>query len=412
MTGIATQQNPNAKPHIVIVALSLDCGGTERHLAEVMPRLAAKGWRVTLFCIAGRGELADKVAAAGVEVIAPRGAAGSRAPTHLSSSVLVASSASLFAYIMRWRPQIVHTFLPAPYLVGGPIALLTRRPIRIMSRRNQNHYLKKRPFLAGVERRLHRSMTSLLANSQSIVDALIRDEAADPSRVGLIYNGVDLEALTAPVDRQSVRRNLGIGDEDYVAIIVANLISYKGHLDLIDAFGKIRDRLPQRWVLLCVGRDDGLGDELTARAGELGIAANIWLLGSCMHVAELLQSSDVGILSSHEEGFSNAVIEGMAAGLPMIVTDVGGNAEAVRDGIDGLVVKARAPDALAHAILALAADPELARAMGQSGALRAREHFSISGCVQRYDALYRGLLAGKMTSELAPANCPHGSGRQ
>jgi glycosyltransferase involved in cell wall biosynthesis len=410
MTGIATQESPHIKPHIVIVALSLDRGGTERHLAEVMPRLAAKGWRVTLFCIAGRGELADKVVAGGVEVIAPGGADGSHAPAHLSSGKLFAAAARLFAYLVRWRPQIVHTFLPAPYLVGGPIALLTRRPIRIMSRRNQNHYLKKRHLLAKIEHRLHRSMTSLLANSQSIADALIRDEAADPNRVGLIYNGVDLEALTAPVDRQSVRRNLGIGDGDFVAIIVANLISYKGHSDLIDAFGKIRDRLPQQWVLLCAGRDDGLGEELTARASKLGIAANIRLLGSCTQVAELLRSSDVGILSSHEEGFSNAVVEGMAAGLPMIVTDVGGNAEAVRNGIDGLVVKARAPDGLADAILAIAADPGRARAMGESGAARARENFSISSCVERYDVLYRGLLAGKLTSELAPANFPHGSG--
>jgi glycosyltransferase involved in cell wall biosynthesis len=92
----------------------------------------------------------------------------------------------------------------------------------------------------------------------------------------------------------------------------------------------------------------------------------------------------------------------MQAGLPMIVTDVGGNAEAVVDGATGLVVAPRDPEALAVAILRLASDGELRQRYGEAGRRRAAEHFSLDGCVTAYEALYCGLLGGKMPGDIPP----------
>jgi glycosyltransferase involved in cell wall biosynthesis len=100
------------------------------------------------------------------------------------------------------------------------------------------------------------------------------------------------------------------------------------------------------------------------------------------------------MLCSHQEGFSNAVLEGMAASLPMIVTNVGGNAEAVLDGECGIVVPPSDPPRLAEAIARLAKSPELRTAFGGAARRRVTEHFSLESSVEAYDAMYRALLSG------------------
>lgn len=123
-------------------------------------------------------------------------------------------------------------------------------------------------------------------------------------------------------------------------------------------------------------------------------------MGERREIASLLKGADIGILCSHEEGFANAILEGMAAGLPMIATDVGGNSEAVIDGITGLVVRPHDPEALGQAISKLAADAARRRAMGKAGFERVEKHFDISRCVARYVQLYEGLQQGKTALEI------------
>ena len=120
-------------------------------------------------------------------------------------------------------------------------------------------------------------------------------------------------------------------------------------------------------------------------------AIRTWL-GQRDDAPALLAAAGVGILCSHQEGFSNSILEGMAAGLPMLVTDVGGNAEAVVDGETGLVVPAHDPARLGAALASLAGDPAPRRAMGAAGRRRAAEHFSLDECVAAYERLYEGLL--------------------
>jgi glycosyltransferase involved in cell wall biosynthesis len=104
-------------------------------------------------------------------------------------------------------------------------------------------------------------------------------------------------------------------------------------------------------------------------------------------------------LTSREEGFSNVVLEGMAAGLPMIVTAVGGNPEAVVDGHTGLIVQPRDPKAIAEAILRLSRDADLRRRLGDAGQKRVRTEFSIERCVSAHAQLYQETLAKKLGKE-------------
>lgn len=386
---------------ILFVTLSLERGGTERHLAEIMPRLAARGWPIALYCLAARGAMADEVEASGVEVIAPPIGGSAWFRGVLAPLRLATTAATLGWVLAARRPRIVHAFLPLPYLVAGPLSVLTARPIRIMSRRNLADYQAKHPLARRIEIALHGWMTAVLGNSHRIGDELLA-EGVSSDRLGIIHNGVDTARFGAPADKARLRAALGVEADAFVGIIVANLNPYKGHADLIRALAGVRERLPARWILLAAGREDGHGAALSALAQSLGIVDHVRFLGSRTDVPDLVRAADYALNVSHEEGFSNAVIEGMAAGLPMIVTRVGGNPEAVVDGETGLVVPPRDPASLGEAIAWLAANPEAAARMGAAGAERVRREFTIEACVEHYDTLYRGLLAGERAGALAP----------
>ena len=379
------------KPRLTIVTLTLDLGGTERHIAQIAPKLAASGFDVTVACLGRKGAQAEAVTGQGVRVIGPeRTGARFGASRQGTARAIAAGLAILAKDFAAHRPDIAHAFLPLPYLAGSRVARLFRVPHLVMSRRSQNDYQKKRPGLAKREHKLHRRMDMILANSRRVYDELLA-EGADPERTGLIYNGLDLDVFREPPDRSAARQRLGIPPDALVLAIVANLIPYKGHADLIEGLAKAQ--LPEPWRLLVIGRDDGIGDHLKSQSQTLGIANNILWLGARTDVAELLGLSDIGLNVSHEEGFSNAVIEGMAAGLPMLVSDVGGNAEAVGDS--GLVVPPRSPDAIAAALARLAGDSPLRDRMGRAARARAAGLFSLEACIDRYIQAYRAVLDGQ-----------------
>lgn len=368
---------------VLVVVVGLEVGGTERHLAAVLPRLAARGYRIDVFSINGRGPVARELEETGITVIAP-------GPADRASG-FIRSAALLWRELRRKRPDIVHFFLPQAYLVGGLCSILAGVRHRVMSRRSLNLYQRRHPILARLERRLHGRMSALVGNSDAIVGEL-RREGASPERVHLIRNGVDLRAFAAPRSPLPARIELGLSESALVFVTVANLIPYKGHAELLAALGQVKDRLPPGWCLLAAGRDEGIGPALRQRATMLGLSPNVRWLGSRDDVPRLLAAADLALLCSHEEGFPNAILEAMAAGLPVIATRVGGSAEAVVDGLTGLLVPPNDVDRLAEAITVLAGDPARRAAMGEAGRRRAEDEFSLDRCVEGYHALYATLL--------------------
>lgn len=383
----------NTTPEIFVLVGSLEVGGTERHLATILPRLVRMGWRASLYSMTGSGPLERDLEAGGVSVLMPPSSkqrGGARWGRLLRQGKL---AWHLFSTMRARRPPIAHFFLPGAYLVGAPLALVAGVPVRLMSRRSLSNYQKSRWWIAHAEGLLHPTMTAILGNSRRVVEELAGERGVSRDRLFLIYNGVDVSRFETGLSRASKRAELGLRDGTLVFTIVANLILYKGHDDLIEALGRCRSQLPKDWRLLVVGRDDGIGAALMEKASALAIRDNLSLLGSRGDVPEILMASDIGVLSSHEEGFSNAVLEGMAAGLPMVVTDVGGNSEAVLDGECGIVVPPHDPQRLAEALISLANDAEKRARYGEASRRRIGEHFSIEACAANYDTLYRDLLA-------------------
>ncbi|EKS36372.1 glycosyltransferase [Afipia broomeae] len=382
MSDLMAGRRPDL-PHILFVTKKLVMGGAEHHLAQLLPALAARGFAVELFVLERGGELEVKLAEAGVTISGlPR---RSGRLTHL-----LAAAIELHRRIRQTRPDILHFFLPEPYLVGAAVATAAGHRTLVMSRRSLAHYQRNHPWFGRIERMLHRRMTALLGNSQAVVDELIA-EGADRRKTGLIHNGVTLAPPADESVRAAQRTALAIPGDAFVMVIVANLFDYKGHADLLDALERIALQLPQPWRLVVIGRDEGEGPRLRAQAERLGMADSILWLGERRDVEAILPAADVALLVSHQEGFSNALIEAMAQGLPVIATAVGGNLDAVADDVSGLLVPPREPAALGAAILGLAMDELKRRAMGHAARQRTLDMFSQGACIARYDHLYRGL---------------------
>lgn len=393
-------------PTILVVIGALDVGGTEQHLARVLPALAREGLTPLVYTLTHSLSLAPQLRKAGVEVIAPPGPGAARGlPRRQRDALLLPlAAARLWRLIRDRRPDVVHLFLPAAYLAGTACARLAGHRAIVMSRRNLNRYQRRHPLLASLERRLHRRVAAALGNSRAVV-AELAAEGVPRQRLGLIYNGIDLEAFTRGDPAGEVRARLEIDPAALVLITLANLLPYKGHADLLTALAAVADRLPPGWVLLCAGRDDGAGPALRDRARALGLAGHVRWLGLRDDVPALLAASDLAVLASHQEGFSNSVLEGMAAGLPVIVTAVGGNVEAVEHGISGIVVPPRSPSELGAAILALAHDPARRRRLGDAAQARVAAQFSLPACVARYQRLY-ALVVGGRADEVGDALSP------
>jgi glycosyltransferase involved in cell wall biosynthesis len=145
-------------------------------------------------------------------------------------------------------------------------------------------------------------------------------------------------------------------------------------------------------MIALVGRDSGIENDLKDLAKSLGVGEHILWLGERSDAIAIYAAADIGVLCSHEEGFSNSVLEGMASNVAMVVTNVGGNAEAILNGECGIVVPARDPSTLGQAILTLALDTDLRRSMATAGKDRVQQNFSLDTCVSRYSSLYHALI--------------------
>jgi glycosyltransferase involved in cell wall biosynthesis len=366
-------------PSILIVCNKMAIGGAERHLSRVLPALKMKGLEVDLFLFERGGEFESAVLRSGVPV---------HGKSYKSSFVhLIASAVTLYRHIRKKRPDIVHFFLPKSYIIGSLVAMLAGHKVCFMSRRSLAHYHRNHPWLACLERMIHHRMSALLGNSHAVVNELI-SEAGSQQKVGLIYNGTDVPSLRGEPYRARKRAEIGCPPDAFIMVIVANLIYYKGHADLLDALYLAVPALPQSWRLLAIGRDDGIGSKLKERASSLGLSPNVIWMGERSDVETILPAADVALLVSHQEGFSNALIEAMGQGLPVIATAVGGNLDAVEDGICGRLVPVADPASLSEAILELASKPKARAAMGVAARERVMMMFSHTNCVDRYERLY------------------------
>jgi glycosyltransferase involved in cell wall biosynthesis len=219
---------------------------------------------------------------------------------------------------------------------------------------------------------------------------LERSAALPAEKLVSIPNGIRVERFT-PASAQARERlviALRLPPQTRLIGTVGRLNWAKDHVGLIQAFAALRQRMPD-CALVIVG-DGERRAELAAFAGAEGLTDRVLLLGDRNDIADLLVGFDVFALSSLTEGYSIALLEACAAALPIVATDVGGNGEIVRDGVNGKLVPPADADALAEAMIALLDAPAAAQVLGAQGRAWVEAEGSLERMAERYEALYRG----------------------
>jgi L-malate glycosyltransferase len=270
-------------------------------------------------------------------------------------------------------------------------ALLPRTPeCRLwISNRRDTGFQKNRLVRTGF-RMLNHRFDRVIAPSRAILDGLVRDERVRRERTTCLPNGVDTQRFLPAdaVSRQAERARVGLPPHAFLFGCVAGLRPVKRHQDMLDGFAlAVGDRADVRLVLI---GDGDLEPGLRRQADRLGITDRVLFMGARRDVEQVLPLLDVFVLTSSTEGMSNAVLEAMACGLPVIATAVGGNPETVDAPHSGLLVPPFAPPQLAKAMRMLLDDIPRTRAMGRRARQRALSTFSIDAMVDSFTELYLG----------------------
>lgn len=211
--------------------------------------------------------------------------------------------------------------------------------------------------------------------------------------VTVVHNAVDLERFHPDASaRAEVRRELGIGENQPVVGIVGQLTPRKGQLELVESFATVAREMPE-CVLLIAGeplfnRDEEYAKALRKTAESLGLARQIKFLGPRSDVPRLMQALDVLVINSHEEPFALTVLEGLASGIPVLATEVGGTPEMIHSQDNGVVVPARDNQKLAAGLIDLLDDPQLRATMGQNARESAIARFSIDRFLREIASVY------------------------
>ena len=375
---------------ILFIATTTHVGGAEKILSAIAKHLHQDRVNVAVCSLKSKGPYGEHLESLGIPVYSFEIASDSGLRGLLS---YLLSLPALVRQIRSFRPQIVHAFLFRANLLARIAASLCRVSINISSIRIIEN---DRPFYFFLDRLTSCLVTQYLAVSERVKEVTCKRSHIDAERIRVIRNGIDLSPFAAMGrgdNHDSSARQFGIGPQSLVCGTVARLHHQKGIRNLIDAFVLLQAEFPNLKLLL-VG-DGPERSNLTNQAAALGVSQSVIFAGQKNSPVQYLKLMNIFVLSSLYEGFPNAVLEAMAAHVPVVASDVGGVSELVRHEENGLLVPPGDPSTLAEAIRTLLLNPEKARLMASSAYDRIRKEFSLEGMLNKYDELYEDLLSKK-----------------
>ena len=290
-------------------------------------------------------------------------------------------------FLRQQKIQIVQTFFESSDLWAGLVTRTMSKAKLVWSRRDMGILRASKHRVAY--RLMAGAPDAVFAVSEQVRQHCIEVDRIDPARIQTIYNGLNL------ADWNTASRPAKVPGEVLVTT-VGNIRSVKGHDVFIKAAASIVLQFPK--VSFSIAGDvlePAYFAELQTLVRDLNLSGRFHFSGGVTSLREHLSAADIFVLPSRSEGFSNAIIEAMAASLPVVATNVGGNAEAVQEGVSGLLVPSEDPAALAAAITRLLSDPSLAMKMGAAGKQLAAEKFTTEAMMNRITRAYANLLSGR-----------------
>lgn len=294
--------------------------------------------------------------------------------------------------IRKWKPDVVHSFLPLPNFMGAVAGRIAGAPLVVTSKRGLGTHQDRHPQLRWLDWIANYLSHVVTANSQAIaLDTQRRDNYA-AERVLVIQNGLDFSPFECgDARREEARQLVGVEPNERAIVCVANLLPYKGHCELFSAFAILAKKFPAVKLVL-IGEDRGIALSLETQARENGMADRIVFMGRRSDVPFLLAGMDIGVVPSHEEGSSNALLEKLAAGLPVVATAVGGNVEALEGMPDCTLVRAKDPEDLARGLARIMSNIEEASVRREMRRALVQARYSVASMGNAYEQLYQRRL--------------------
>ena len=291
-------------------------------------------------------------------------------------------------FLRRHRIDVLQVYFPDSSYFGVPVGWLAGVRHCVRTRNNLGHW--QTAFHRHLGRILNWFTTRTIANCAAAREALLETEGPSPDSVVVLTNGVDLErfATVVPLTVRPVTAERRVG-------IVANLRPVKGLEVFVRAAALVQATHPR--VLFQVAGEGDLRASLERQAAEQGLGGRFLLPGAVADIPGFLGELDVAVLCSHAEGMSNALLEYMAAGRPIVATAVGAAPELIEDGVQGLLVPPGDAGRLASAIGRLLHEPSQARRLGEAARQRALKHHSRAAMVRRFENFYESLAVEGVT---------------
>jgi len=358
---------------ILQVITDLNTGGVPLHLLGLASWLHQRGEAVRVVCLAPPGPVSGLLAEHGVPTDA----------CHATGWWDWRAVDRLTGVIREFHPDVVHSLLFHANVASRAACLLAGFDRRRLVSEIQTVEIERRWHLT-VDRWTQALSRCIVGNSPSVIEHLAASAGVRRDRLRLIWGGVDTAAIAAaqPLDRTG----LGLPSDQPVLLWVGRLDPIKGLDVLVEATSIVARQQP---LHLLIAGDGPYRADLERLVAASGLSARAHVLGMRGDVPGLLRSADVFVFPSRTEGLPNALLEAMAAALPVVATDVPGCRDVVDSGRTGILVPVDDPAALAGAVLRALRDRAWAKSLGQAAAEHARRHHDRTACFQRYHSLYR-----------------------
>ncbi len=353
-------------------------GGAESLVIEHVRR-AGPGVRSLVVALNRAGPAMDRAREAGAEtLLLGKGSARLAAPMRLAS------------VLRSRRVDVVNAHNPVAAFYGTVAARLAG--VRAVLRTEHSiHYPGRGGRLYEL---IQPALTALTDRVVCVCDASRRSLMPRAPGLGArfvtVYNGISEASAAAPA--AGTRASLGLAPGEHFVLTVGSLTPQKSQDVLLDAFARTVARVPA--ARLFIAGEGRLEADLRARHARLGLGDRVVFLGPRLDVADPVAACDLFVLSSSREGLSVTLLEAMRAARPCVATDVGGNGEAVGDGVTGRIVPMGSAEALDAALAELLESPERLPALGAAGRARWERLFTAERMVRTTEQLYRDVLAG------------------
>ena len=381
----------DSRPLVAHIMYRFDTGGLENGIVNLINHMPADRYRHAVIALTVVTDFRLRIQRDDVEFISLN-----KAPGHG-----IWLFPRLFALFRRLRPAIVHSRNLAALEAQLP-AWAAGVPVRIHGEHGRDvGDLDGSNVTYQRVRRFYRPFVNYyLALSQDLREYLTTQIKVPEDKVLQVYNGVDADRFH-PAGLDHSIPGCPFSRQDHWTIgTVGRMQTVKNQPMLVRAFIRaleIDSSLSRRLRLVMIG-DGPLRAECKQLLDAAGIGDLAWLPGERNDIAAIMGGLDCFVLPSLAEGISNTILEAMASGLPVIATDVGGNADLVKSGINGQIVPAGDPEALAHQIVKFVNAPGQAKIMGRLGRQRVEEKFSMNAMVAAYLGVYDQLLGGSGTA--------------